>query len=339
MQENSLIYQYRPKHKLYLSTAHTWLDPRNMEDLREKGWGSVYGAVSNHEFGDWDLNLSFSDRDSDIHADMGYTRDNLASYNYNASLSYSRDSLPGYLSSYNTHLSFSQSDFKEREEKDRHINWSANISSSAFWSVWASGFLAKPFFYYLDTQSDYYQEWGTHRIGTVYYGGSYYKLPYLRFNINGSYGKSFIYDLEETRRAMFFSFGASGQLGANFSYSTSSMLYNYDIDKTAHQDDTFLITDVQLRITPSNNTQWTSGISTSTYQTETSTLVNLMRFGFYTNFRWDFRPGSAVYLGFKTSQNLMEPIERIPFRYTILDSGIFWRKNYTTAYLKVSYRI
>lgn len=339
VQENNLIYQYLPKHKLHLSTAHTWLDPRDEHDLRDKAWGYSYSAASKHESGDWDLNLGFSDFSSDIHADMDYSSDGLAAINYNASLSYSRDSLPGYFRSYNAYISYSHTNYKDRSDKDHYVDWLANLSSTAFWSVWANGFLAEKFFHFLDSPIGYFQEWGTHRIGSIYYGGSYFKHPFLRFNLAGSYGHTYIYALEETRRSMFFSFAASGQLGTNLSYSTSSTLYHYDIEKTPHQDDVFLISDAQLRISPSNNTQWTSGISGSTYQTESTTLVNLMRFGLYSNFRWDFRPGSAVYLGFKTSQNMMERIAEIPLRYCILDSGTYWRKNYATAYLKVSYRI
>jgi len=339
VQENNLIFQFLPQHGLYLSTIHTWLDPRDLTDDREEAWGLSYGVASEHEYGDWDMNLNFSDFGSDIHTDMGFASDDLPAYSFSTSLSYNRDSLPGYLRSYNASISYSHTDYKNRADTDRHINWSANLSSSAFWSVWANGFLAEKLFYYLDSTSDYFEEWGTHRFGSIYYGGSYYKYPFLRFNLTGSYGHTFIYNLEETRRSMFFSFATSGQLGANLSYSTSSTLYHYDIEKTTYQDDLFLISDAQLRITPSNNTQWTSGISGSTYQTESSTLINLMRFGFYSNFRWDFRPGSAVYLGFKTSQNMMEQVEEIPLRYSILDSGTFWRKNYATVYLKISYRI
>ncbi len=149
--------------------------------------------------------------------------------------------------------------------------------------------------------------------------GKWYKLEEFGFMVGGGSGKTLIYSLSETHRKAYLDLNCWGNISRYFSYNISATLKKYfDLPTDADLDDEYWIGNAGFNINLSNNLSFTNGLRFNNYEYENRT----MHLGFFSNFRWEFKPDCNLYLGYKTASNE-------------IDQKL--KSDYKQTYMKISY--
>jgi len=153
----------------------------------------------------------------------------------------------------------------------------------------------------------------------LYLGGKWYKLDAFAFCIAGSIGKTLIYELSETHNKVSLDLDLWGKISKYLSYDISATLKKYfDLPTDTDLDDEYWIGNACFNINLSNNLSFTNSLRFNNYEYEDQT----MHLGFFSNFRWEFKPDCNLYLGYKIASDE-------------IDNKV--EADYKQAYMKVSY--
>lgn len=163
---------------------------------------------------------------------------------------------------------------------------------------------------------DYYNFWA---------GLSWNVSGWLGWGISFGNSTSLVYDLEAVHKNRSYNFDVWGDISKYVSYSLDlSKTTYYDFPQHADSlglDDEYWIGNGSLNITLSNNLILKSGLRYNNYESGDQT----MHLGFFSNFRWEFKPDCNLYLGYKT---VRQPADEI-------DNKV--EAAYKQAYMKISY--
>jgi len=153
-------------------------------------------------------------------------------------------------------------------------------------------------------------------------GGSWYRLNWLGCSFSIGKWKSLVYDLNRTYNSTGLDFGLEGDISkyASYSLNLSKRIY-YDFPKNADSlglDDDYWIGNGSLNINLSNTLSCMNGLRFNDYSSGNQT----MHLGFFSNFRWEFKPDCNLYLGYKTVSDEID---------NKVETG------YKQTYMKISY--
>ncbi len=145
------------------------------------------------------------------------------------------------------------------------------------------------------------------------------KINWIKFFIGLNKIKSLIYKLDEAFNGYHFQFGLSGIVHKYLRYSCSLDNTKYpNTPSTISFDNDYWIGNLNIDINLSNCLSLTNGIRYNNYEGYDQSE----HFGFFSNFRWEFRKECNLYIGYKSS---------------FTDIGNKLETDYEQAYIKVSY--
>lgn len=299
-------WEFIKNHSLW---AEVNLSLKDSAKISNKGYYSLFGY--NGYEGDIGWSTCFAKVSKNYTADMGWINvTDLYAYNLNAWY----DTKPNkkYLKEYG--LSFWWHKAMENKtdnllEHNGGINFWLNTPQKI--NCWTNFNLGREGY-----ENEIYK-W--HQFST---GGSWNKLNWLGCSFSIGKWKSLVYDLSRTYNSTGLDFGLWGDISkyASYSLNLSKRIY-YDFPKNADSlglDDDYWIGNGSLNINLSNNLSLTNGLRFNNYESEDQT----MHFGFFTNFRWEFKKYCNLYLGYKTVSNEID---------NKVETG------YKQTYMKVSY--
>ncbi|MEA3476253.1 MAG: hypothetical protein U9R23_07430 [Candidatus Cloacimonadota bacterium] len=153
----------------------------------------------------------------------------------------------------------------------------------------------------------------------VYSGVSWNKLNWFGFSITISKGKELNYNLFNTYDKFYSKFSVWGNLTKYFSYSVYAANYKwYDIPEDSGIDDEYWIANGDIGLDIYNNISFNNGLRFNNYKSDDLTMY----LGFFSNFRWEFKPDCNLYLGYKTA------VDEINQKF---------ETKYKQTYMKISY--
>lgn len=154
-------------------------------------------------------------------------------------------------------------------------------------------------------------------------GGSWNIFNWFGFSLSGGNWNSLVYNLNETHKSIGLDFGLWGDISKYVSYNLSAAkrIY-YDFPEYAKDslglDDEYWFGNAGININISNNMSLTNGLRFNNYESGNQTMY----IGFFSNFRWEFKPDCDLYIGYKTA-------------YDEIDKN--FETDYKQTYMKISY--
>jgi len=296
-------WEFIKNHSLW---AKVNLSLKELESKTNKGYYGLFGY--NGQKGDIGWSTCFAKVSKNYAPDMGWINvTDLYAYNLNAW----QNSEPNkkYLKEYGWSLWWHEAAKNKTNNLLEHnggINFWFNTPQKI--NCWTNFNMGKEG--YEDNVYDWY---------CIYFGGKWTKFEEFGFMIGGGGGKTLIYDLLETHKKAYLDLNCWGKISQYFSYSISSTLKKYfGLPKDAGLDDEYWIGNAGFDINISNNLSLTNGLRFNDYSSGNQT----MHLGFFSNFRWEFKPDCNVYLGYKTASNK-------------IDNKV--ETDYKQTYMKISY--
>lgn len=139
--------------------------------------------------------------------------------------------------------------------------------------------------------------------------------------------ETLIYTLNNTYLGYYLQYGISGDISKYLSYNLAvDHIIIEDVPEHPEVDDNYWISNFDFTISLSNNLSLTNGIRFNNYQWSEYKNYQWSEYrdhlGIFSNFRWEYKPGSNLYLGYKSST------DEINGEYT---------KDYELLYIKISY--
>jgi hypothetical protein len=294
---SSLSYEYYKNAFLKLYYMYSLRD--NEAEGVNKQKGDFKGMALSYEPKEWDLSVWFSSIGDKFTADSGYYRET-GYRKVGYSLSYDRENRETFLKSWSTGF---WGDIMEYDvSTDPHVEYGLghNLSFSFLprSSVW----------YNLNTSKERDQ------IGQDHYY-SYASLGFSKswdqfsFWTSTNFGESIIYRLNDTRFYLATTVYGNLQASKSTIMSLSISNYIYDYDKTSFvdtadgpeivkMDNVYQIISGSMSYNAGARTSIKMGLGITTYETS-SYYADL---SYYCNLAYEFKPGSFVYLGYKTQQ-------------------------------------
>ncbi len=124
---------------------------------------------------------------------------------------------------------------------------------------------------------------------------SYYKWNLLSMDIYGELGEIVVYELGDKFHYNILSVSAAGRINKYMSYSVSGIRFNYrGLPGESGYDREYWVDNAGATIYFSNDISLTNGLRYNNYGGVDCT-------GFFSNFRWEFRPDCNLYAGYSTA--------------------------------------
>jgi len=158
-----------------------------------------------------------------------------------------------------------------------------------------------------------------HNNKNLSFGLSWKKLNLLATSFSFSSGELLIYEFNKTFKSIYLQYAISGFINKFISYRVSlDNIRYFDVPDSETNDDDYIYGNADITITLSNNISLTNGLRFNNYEWNGFSD----HYGIFSNFRWEFRPGCNLFLGYKSSSDEID--------------NIFYT-DYEQLYLKLSY--
>jgi len=152
-------------------------------------------------------------------------------------------------------------------------------------------------------------------------GLSWTKLNLLTTSFSFSTGELLIYEFNQTFKNLYLQYAISGFINKYISYYISLDNIGYfDVPASETNDDNYIYGNADITITLSNKISLTNGLRFNNYEWYGFSD----HYGIFSNFRWEFRPGCNLFIGYKSSSDE-------------IDNAFY--TEYEQLFLKISYRL
>ncbi len=160
-----------------------------------------------------------------------------------------------------------------------------------------------------------------HQIRNLTYGASWIVNDLVSAYFSFSKGSLLIYEFNQTYDSMYLQYALTGFINKFISYNFSlDRIIYFDVPDADTIDDDYIYGNADLNISFSNNISLTNGLRFNNY--EWNGYAD--HYGIFSNFRWEFRPGCNLFLGYKSSTDMID---------NILEN------EYQQVFLKISYKL
>lgn len=298
------VWEFSENNILNLDLNYSYKDK---DDIKSTGFFHKIGYDIYAD--DFNLNLEFEKMNDDYAVDMG----KLYEKNYYQYRIYSYKEVDLY----KTFLKELGTSINLREQLTNGTNeLIEKVSRIDFWIN--SHYKIDLWYYYVFGKENYCDK--IHSLNNNTLGLSWKISSFLKLQYSYSSGKILIYEFNGAYRNIYHQFYLSGDIDKFVSYKfTADNIQYKNIPHSDTTDNNFWYGNADLTISLSNNISITNGLRFNNYEENEFSD----HFGFFSNFSWEFRPESNIFIGFKST---VDEIEKV---YT---------KAYEQLFMKISYR-
>lgn len=137
----------------------------------------------------------------------------------------------------------------------------------------------------------------------------------LRTFVGFTYINDIIYDLNNDYKGYYLQSGLSGIIDKYISYTiTADNVKYHDVPEVDYVDDNYWLANMDISLSLSNDLNLTSGIRFNNYEYNDYS----QHIGLFSNFRWQFKKRSYIYLGYNSANNEINDVNEYSHRQVYL---------------------